>query len=205
MIYRCTITVLRFLLRRFFTVSVIGRENVPSRGAFIFAPNHVSHLDPIMVGVHTRADVYYLAKRELYTPAAFGWYLRKLNTIPIDRERMRISSIRQISKIMRNGHGLLIFPEGTRSDGNAFLEPEAGVAHFALKFDVPVVPAYVGGTARAFPRGARHLNRGCHIWVRYGTPRYYKKEKGISKKDLYRRISNDIMQELHRLKCMPVS
>ncbi len=79
----------RALFRAVFQVlcrwEVEGRENVPSSGGLILAPNHLSYLDPPLAGSAVRRPVYFMAKRELFSVPVLGWLIRRTHAFPVSR------------------------------------------------------------------------------------------------------------------------
>ena len=198
MIYWLTCFFLRVLYRVLFRYKAYGMENLPKSGSFIIAANHVSFLDPPAVGAFVPRKMSYPAKKELFKGKYFGWYMRKVRTIPIGEDVMSYGAMKEVIKKIRGGIPIVIFPEGTRGDGKSFLEPEPGVAYFALKFNLPVVPVYVKGTEKALPRGARFI-RLEPVRVFYGKPKRYQMPEGMDKDEAYKEISYKIMDEIKKL------
>ena len=199
MIYWITCFFLRLLYRALFRYKVHGIENLPKSGSFIMAPNHVSFLDPPAAGISVPRKMNYLGKKELFSNRYFGWYMRKIRIIPMDRDDIGYGCIKEVIRKIKEGIPIVIFPEGTRGDGISFLEPEPGVAYFALKFDLSVVPTYVKGTEKAFPKNARFI-RLKPISVFYGKPKKYEMPDGVDKDKAYKEISHEIMEEIGKLK-----
>ena len=199
MIYSITCFFLRVLYRLLFRYKAYGMENLPESGSFIITPNHVSYLDPPAVGAFVPKKFNYIGKKELFKNKYLGWYMRKIRIIPMDRDVLVYSSMKEIIKKIREGIPIVIFPEGTRGDGNSFLEPEPGAAYFALKFNLPVVPAYVKGTEKALPKGAKFI-RLKSVSVFYGKPKKYEMPPGGDKDKAYKEVSHKIMEEIKELK-----
>jgi 1-acyl-sn-glycerol-3-phosphate acyltransferase len=174
-------------------------ENLPESGSFIIAPNHVSFLDPPAIGVFIRRKMNYIGKQDLFKNRYFGWYMRKLRITPAGEGLLGYSCMKEIIGKIREGYPIVIFPEGTRGDGIHFLEPGPGVAYFAIKFDLPVVPAYVKGTEKALPRDARFI-RMKPVRVFYGKPKRYRMPAGSDKDKAYKEVANKIMDEIKELK-----
>ena len=199
MIYSITCFVLRMLCRVLFRYKSFGLENVPKQGSLIIVSNHVSHIDPIAVGAFIPRKLNYLGKKELFKGKFFGWYFDKLRIIPVDRNALAHSSLKKIMKKIKEGIPIVIFPEGTRSNGKSFREPEIGAAYFALKFNLPVLPAYAKGTEKALPKGARFI-RLKPVRVYYGKPKRYHMPAGNDKNKVYKEVSREIMEEIKKLK-----
>lgn len=199
MIYSITCFFLRMLFRLLFKYKLYGLENIPQSGSFILTSNHVSFLDPIAVGAFVPRKLNYMAKKELFKNKYFGWYMRKVRTIPVDKETLAYGGMKEIIRRIRKGGPIVIFPEGTRSDGDSFLEPETGVAYLALKFNLSVVPAYVKGTENALPKNA-HFIRLRPVRVYYGKPKRYQMPAEGNRDEVYKEISHKIMEEIGKLK-----
>src|SRR5207253_1193849 len=83
--------------------------------AFAIAATHRSFADPPLVGVSVPREVHFLAKRELFRFKPFGWLIGQLNAHPLNRRAGDVSAIRQAQRILKDGHVLIVFPEGRRS------------------------------------------------------------------------------------------
>ena len=81
----------------FYKYEVIGSENIPDEGNIIIAANHKSNLDPIFIAAAIEnRQVAAIAKKELFKIKPLGYILKKLNVIPINREKTDISTIKSI-------------------------------------------------------------------------------------------------------------
>jgi len=100
-----------------------------------------------------------------------GWLI-KYAAFPVDRENPRASSMKEAVKKIRDGHIVVLFPEGTRSETGELQEPKAGIGMVAVMSRAPIVPAYITGADKALPPGAGWLKRA-KIKVVFGKPIYY--------------------------------
>ncbi len=199
MIYWLTCFFLRIIARASLILKRHGVENIPERGSYIVACNHVSHLDPIVSAAFIKGKLNYLGKQELFENRFLGWYMKKIRVIPVDKHGSPYSGLKQIIKKIREGIPIFVFPEGTRGDGTGFLEPEPGVAFLAVKFGLPVLPVYVEGTDKALPKHARRIKR-VPVNVYYGKAKRYTLPAGKDKDAGYKEISRRIMDEIRKLK-----
>jgi 1-acyl-sn-glycerol-3-phosphate acyltransferase len=135
-------------------LSIRGREHIPAEGGVILACNHVSNLDPIVLGVGSQRHVGFMAKRELFAVPFLGRLLKLLLVIPLKRESADRSAIKESIRRLRQGHVVALFPEGTRVKPEEVVAAKAGVGFLAQTLGVPVIPAYIRGTDAAWPRGA---------------------------------------------------
>ena len=153
----------------FFPVQVQGRENVPPKGAFLLACNHVSYLDPMVMGIVTGRRLNYMAKEELLQKPVLGFILKALWTFPVKRNKADKRALRESLDRLKKGLPLLLFPEGTRHGTPGEKKIEAGVGFLAIKANVPVVPVFIDGSQKVLPPGAKFFRRN-KVFVRYGKP-----------------------------------
>jgi 1-acyl-sn-glycerol-3-phosphate acyltransferase len=167
MIYRF----LRFLswvsARIYLNLKVYGAVHVPKKGGFLVAANHASYLDPVIIGVACPRDLNYMARHDLFRNAAFAELLRQLHVFPVKRATADISAIKEAIRRVHRGGGLLLFPEGSRTNDGNLQQAQAGIGFLAAKLGVPVVPAYVKGTYQSFPKGSKRI-KSAPVTVRFG-------------------------------------
>jgi 1-acyl-sn-glycerol-3-phosphate acyltransferase len=160
----------RVLFRLLGKWEVGGLENVPATGGAVIAPNHCSYLDPPVAGCGLRRPTYFMGKKELFRVPVLGFLIRRTGCFPVDRDKQDREAIRFALEILRAGSLLTLFPEGTRSpDGT--LQPASGVgaALIASRAGVPIIPAYIRGTRKAYGPGAKWVHRA-DISLTYGAP-----------------------------------
>ncbi|MDP3790270.1 MAG: lysophospholipid acyltransferase family protein, partial [Candidatus Omnitrophota bacterium] len=131
MIHWITCFFLRILCRILFDIKHYGLENLPKKGSYIIACNHVSHLDPIVAGAFIKGNMNYMGKKELFKGRFWGWYMPKLRIVNLDRESPA-RGMREVIGLIKKEQPIFIFPEGTRGDGKSFLKPEPGAAYLAI-------------------------------------------------------------------------
>jgi len=138
----------RIISKIVFRIKVSGKENIPKTGGFILAANHTSYFDPLLVGSWSTRQVYFFAKKELFNHKLFGEVLRRVNALPVRRAAIDRQAIGMAVDVIKRGYGLTIFPEGTRSKGDSFLAPKAGVGVIARQTKSSIIPCYVHGANR---------------------------------------------------------
>ena len=130
---------------------VVGLENVPRTGGVILAPNHVSLLDPPLVGVTAGRRPFIMAKAELFH-GIMGWGVQRMGSFPVKRGGADRAALKRARQLLASGEALLVFPEGTRSPDGKLGPPEPGVAMLAHGAKAPIVPVYIAGTEVAFSK-----------------------------------------------------
>ncbi|MDG3002171.1 lysophospholipid acyltransferase family protein [Paludisphaera mucosa] len=145
-----------------------GWENMPATGGALLVSNHLSYLDVFVLGIGVRRPLNYVARSTLFVPV-LGPFIRSVGGFPIQREGMGASGMKETLRRLRSGGVVTLFPEGTRSPDGELGELKPGIALLVSRAGVPVVPAGVAGTFRAWPRG-RLLPRPYPVRVHYGAP-----------------------------------
>jgi len=157
------------LVRVFFRLRGEGVENIPLRGPFILAANHVSYIDPLVLGATCPRAIHYIMLREFWEKPLLGRACRMAGAIPVDPHGSAAGTLRKAVGILREGKALGIFPEGGRSADGSLRSAKAGAALLVLKTGVPLLPAAIVGAERAMAKG-QALPRPSRVTVRYGRP-----------------------------------
>lgn len=152
-VYTCSRTFLRVAFFFGGGLKVFGQENVPADGPLIVACNHVSHLDPMILGAAFKRPLHFMARRTLFDVPGFAWLIRHNNAFPLDRGGDSRDALRAFGARLEQGNAVVMFPEGTRSPDGALSEMKPGVGMLAVRNLVPVVPVYIWGSYLAWPRG----------------------------------------------------
>jgi 1-acyl-sn-glycerol-3-phosphate acyltransferase len=193
-LYRIGYTLCNLVGKVAFDFKVYGRENLIEDGAAILASNHQSYLDPPCIGMACRNDIYYLARNTLYQRPLIGPLLKRLNTVPVDRDRGDVSSIKTIIRLLRSGHRVIIFPEGTRSLDGQLQPARAGLGMIIAKTLAPVVPVRVFGSFEALPRVGGLKLRPVSVVV--GKPMRFSEDALKGDRDVYQKLSNQVMEKI---------
>jgi len=141
------------VLRIWNRLEVAGLENIPSKGPVILAANHVSYLDPLVVGVASSRRVVFMAQTNLWKSPLMRLYLWLMDCIPVKREEADRKAIRESIRRLKTGSVLGIFPEGTRQADGSLRDAKRGVGLLAIHAGAPIVPVLIRGTHDALPRG----------------------------------------------------
>ena len=181
----------------FHRIRIEGRENVPPGGCLIVS-NHVSFMDPTTVGWAVAREIYYLGRKSLFKPPFWSWFLPICNVLPIDRDGRDIAGLRRIIRMLKEGHSVMLFPEGTRSPDGRLQPPEPGAGLVALKAGVPILPARVFGTYESLSRHTKRLH--FHpIRVVIGPPYQPTMPEGRREKESYGAVAQEMMDRIAAL------
>ena len=135
---------LKFVLKPIFKIlyrpTIINKEKIPTKKAFIFAGNHKNALDPALVALSTKRTVRFLAKKELLEGKT-KLFFKAIKAIPVDRKHTSVSAVDTAMKILKDNGVISLFPEGTRNKTNKILLPfKFGAVSMAQKTKSPIVP-----------------------------------------------------------------
>jgi long-chain acyl-CoA synthetase len=149
----------RLIMRRLFRLQVLGNDKLPPSGPFVIAPNHVSYLDVLVIAAAlswSRAQNTYWAGDALRLfPHALGRiFCRAVHLFPVDAMHPG-AALETARRVLQAGDILVWFPEGWRSPDGRIQRFLPGIGQLLLRSGAPVVPAYIGGTFSALPRGQR--------------------------------------------------
>ena len=193
--YTLTYHIAGRLLRLFYWFfgrwKIVGMENVPKTGAVLLASNHVSLLDPPMVGgaLYGFRRVRFMAKIELWTTKIGYFVMDRIMSFPVNRGAADIATIRRTLDWLSKGDAIAIFPEGERSEDGKLRKGQPGVAMLVTRSGAPVVPVAILGTYAMLPKGAKGLKFG-HVVVAFGKPIHF--EPKTPREEILKRILDEI-------------
>lgn len=185
--------------RSLFGMRIVGREHLITKGPVLVASNHQSYLDPPLIGNLYQDEMVYLARKTLFNRVT-RWLYSSWNAIPVDQDRPDMASLKTIIRKLREGHRVLVFPEGSRSLDGELGEAAPGIGLIAAKSGVVIQPVRIRGAREALPRGSARI-RFARISVHVGPPiRLNRDELAAAKgKEDYERISKRIMAAIEAL------
>lgn len=180
------------LFRIFLRLEIEGQENIPKEGPLMLACNHISLLDPPVVGAACTRNVHWMAKEELFVPI-LGTIYKWLGAFPVKRGTADRAALKHGIDIMKNNEVLAIFPEGTRSKTGALGKAAPGALMMAGQVRATILPACVIGT---------DIKRQGKLWpkviVRFGKPIEFPKDSFVDKA-LLTKLTEEMMQEIAKL------
>lgn len=196
--YRICHTIARLVGHVWFHHEVVHRERLIEEGPVLIVCNHVSYLDPPMVGISYRKEIWFLARKSLFR--GFGaWLYPRLNVIPVDQEQPDMTGLKNIIRLLQKGERVLLFPEGSRSWDGTPQKGEPGVGLVIAKTRVPVQPLRIFGAHAVMPRGAG-LPRPGRIRIVVGHPIPFTEEERSAKgRHGYGQLSDRVMQAIATL------
>jgi 1-acyl-sn-glycerol-3-phosphate acyltransferase len=125
---------------------VYGAERMPAAGGLVVAANHFSWVDPPVLGAASPRNLYFMAKAEAVGVSGLGDFIRSFGAFPVRRGESDREAVRTMRQIVREGHALGLFVEGTRQLSGVPGRVLPGAAMVAINEDVPVIPAAIHGS-----------------------------------------------------------
>jgi len=175
-LYRLLHALIPPILKLIWRPRVTGAETVPRQGGVIFASNHLSFVDSVVIPAVAPRPVHFLAKAEYWTqPGIKGRLMRAffdgLAMLPVERDdtAAALDALETSLQVLKEGEAFGIYPEGTRSRDGRLYRGRTGVAHLALTAGVPVVPVGLRDTEKVMPIDST-LPRLKRVTVAFGTP-----------------------------------
>ncbi|MFO1031015.1 MAG: lysophospholipid acyltransferase family protein [Planctomycetota bacterium] len=163
-------------LRVWHRLRVTGREHLPTEAPFLLIANHTSHIDALALASllpwRLRRTTYLLAAGDVFfeSPARALLSSVLLNALPMQRQRTVRHALADLrTRLLEDGCGLVLFPEGTRSATGAMQPFKAGLGMLVAGTGVPVVPCHIDGAFAAWPR-TRRWPRPRPVHLRIGAP-----------------------------------
>jgi 1-acyl-sn-glycerol-3-phosphate acyltransferase len=208
MLYAILKPIAVLLMRLLFRLERVNPGLVPASGPVLIVSNHVSALDPPLVGGSSPRPLFFMAKEELFRIPLFGRLIRSLNARPVRRDGSDMRALKAALALLQEGRAILVFPEGTRGkEGQPLREGKPGVGMLAVLSGAPVVPVYVSGSGYALPRG-RALPRPAKVRVTFGPPLTFKAEGKTEgkragdegRKEAYREAAQEMMRAIAQLR-----
>lgn len=182
--------------RTFHGFEVSGLENVPRKGAFILASNHLSFFDPPALGCRMPRNLHYFARNTLFF-WPLGTLIRNLNSIPVNRDQLDLKTLKEVLRVLGNGDPLLVFPEGTRSGDGKLGRGQKGIGLLVSKAGVPVLPARIWGTEKVLARGKLLPRIGQKMSIRFGRIyEHSEMDPGPKDRERYQKIADRVLSKI---------
>lgn len=131
-------------------LEIKGAENIPSEGRLIIVANHVSVIDPILLGVSCPRQIRFMAKKELFETPILRRLVQALGAFPVNRDKVDFQSVKNSLKMLGNEEVLGIFPQGGTRKKDTKINFRSGASAIALKSRSAILPVGILGTKKSF-------------------------------------------------------
>lgn len=164
-----------------FAMEFYGIENIPTKGAVIVTPNHVSYIDPLLVALAVKRRFYFMTWNRIFKIPILNSVIDIFGAFPVKLEGPDRNAMKRAQEIIDDGQVLVVFPEGARTRDGILQEFKPGAFRLAARFEVPVVPVTVVGAYRVWPPHKKLPRLTGKIRVYYHEPIF---PKSLPKGDL---------------------
>jgi 1-acyl-sn-glycerol-3-phosphate acyltransferase len=175
-----------------FRARIEGSKNFPLTGGGLICANHQSYLDPIIVGMACNREMCYVARESLFQWTILRWLLTWYDTIPIRREGLGLSAIKEVLRRLRRDELVLIFPEGTRTDDGEIGELKPGFCAIVRRAKTPLIPVAIDGAYQIWPRDRKWPRPG-KIAVCIGEPIQVEAMDSLADEELVAELSRRML------------
>lgn len=184
----------RSLSRLLWRISYKGLENIPQSGGFIIAANHQTYLDPFWAAFPINRPLRFLAWNKIFDWPVVGKLTGLFGAWPLEVEGSDPTAIRRSLQWLRNGGGVMIFPEGGRGlpDGS-LIKFKLGAVRLALEANVPILPVTIRGGHRVWPNTYR-FPRPARVEIVYHSLLHLEPQEGAEARAHARRASERLRE-----------
>lgn len=146
-------------------VEVHGTENIPKEGAVVFISNHQGNFDIPLLMSYIDKPKGFIAKIEIDKMPIIRTWMRLIHCVFMDRSTLKGSAgaIVEAIKTIKQGHSLVIFPEGTRSKQNKMGEFKSASFKLATKSKAPIVPITINGSYQLMEQNEHNRIKPAHV------------------------------------------
>ncbi|MFX3625286.1 MAG: lysophospholipid acyltransferase family protein [Ectobacillus sp.] len=179
------------------TVEVKGLENIPQDRAVLVICNHQSNFDIAVLMGYLNKPLGFISKIEIQKIPLVSKWMELMNCVFMDRadRRQSLQAIKQGIELLKGGHSLVIFPEGTRSKNGEIGEFKTGSFHLATKSGVPILPVTISGTYNISEANGFWF-KPARVTVTISEPIYEEQYKEMDIKELAQHTRNIIASKL---------
>jgi len=167
-IYAIAKGMLWMLARIMFRYRIHNRQRAPRTGPLLVASNHVSHLDPPLIGISLPRIVVNMAKKELFKQPLLMRFMQSIGTIMVDRGK-GTQALVDACDYLEHGVCVVIFPEGTRSPNGVLQRGRSGAIVIAIRANCTILPVAICGSEQAMTKGSKRI-KSVPVNVYYGEP-----------------------------------
>lgn len=173
-----------------------GLENIPE-GACCFIGNHQGNLDIFAILASIDKPFGFIAKKEMEKLPVVPWWMKEMGCVFINRDDVResLKAINEGAENMKNGHSMVIFPEGTRSKSSEVGEFKKGSLKMATKANVPIVPVAISGSSKILEENNGKISKG-EIKLTVGKPIHLENLSREEERNLAEIVRNEIVKML---------
>ena len=149
--------VISCIFKILFRVEVLDFKKIPKKGKVILCSNHISYLDPVIIGAYFPRCVYFMAKKELFGNKFLASLITFLNAFSVNRRMLDKVAIKNSIKVLNADQALLLFPEGTRSVDGIIRDGKKGVGLISILGKSPILPMAIVGANKIIQKPHKRM------------------------------------------------
>lgn len=146
-------------LKLVYNIKIEGTENIIKSGNCIYAANHVSMFDPLLIYFAIKKPIVYMAKKELFEGGKLAWWVKRLGAFSVNREKPEIATFKTVREVFKTDWPLGIFPQGSIKNNKKIENIQKGFAAIAQNAKADVIPVSIigfeGYTKKPFSQNVR--------------------------------------------------
>ena len=192
----------KLFVMTFFKVRFYNSEYVPTEGPLLLVSNHQSFLDPIFCGGIITRHIHFFARDTLFKNPLVGPIITSVGTIPVKRGQADLSAVRAVIAKLKNGCGVCLFPEATRTKDGKIAPFKPGLGLLCRRGKAKIVPVVIDGAFECWPRHKKLFSPGSKIAVSYGQPISAEQIKEMTDKQLAEKLTNTLREMQKKIREM---
>ncbi|MGH2611842.1 MAG: (d)CMP kinase, partial [Rhabdochlamydiaceae bacterium] len=181
-LYRLVLFFSWIIGKLFYRLKIYGLEHFYPRGA-ILAANHTSFFDPPIISISWPEVVHFLARKSLFRSKVFGGFISQLNTHPVSGDSGDAPVMKMVISLLEQGHKVVLFPEGTRSESGQLQPIKPGIALLVSRSKTAIIPVYIQGAYEVWGKHRTFPRLFGKIRCVYGSPITWDSVAGLDKKE----------------------
>lgn len=175
----------------FYRIKITGYENVPTNAGAVVCANHQSFNDIILIGIAAKRQLHFMGKIELFKFKPLAYLFKKLGAFPVNRGKGDVNAIEQAKAVVKSGKLFMIFPEGTRTNGE-MIRAKSGAAVVASSCESDIVPVAIKYSSK--------MHFLCKATISFGKPFSVPKvDMENNGRQTIREVSDKIMSNIKEL------
>ena len=198
-LYSVAHTLFRTLAKLLLRLRIIGADRIPKTGGVLIAANHTSYTDIPLIGCSIERPAGFMGKVELFSVPILGWFYRRMGGFPITRFHSK-EKLGEAIRRLTQGEVVVMYPEGQRTQDGKLKPAMPGIGMLVTTTGVTVVPAYISGTNKVLPVGAKWI-RLYPVTIIFGQPIDFKYiiRNSEPSRETYQSIGDAVMKKILEL------
>ena len=189
LLYKIGRFILGPIFKLYYNPKIIGKENIPSKGAILIVGNHKHLYDQCLTIISTKRGIHYMAKKEYFDNKKVAWFFKGTGCIRVDRSKKDSKSVELALSVLRDNGVIGLFPEGTRNRTKEILLPfKFGAVSMAKKTDAYLVPFGITGDYKF---------RSKNLTIEYGKPF---KVSDMELEEANKKLYNEVKRLIEKIK-----